>query len=81
MASQSVRSDTVHKFEVRPVDEVNPDVIEVRFTFENDDVQYVLFDGINSYPNGIDAGITKIPRSEDFLQQFAAYLGYRVVKD
>ena len=44
----------------------------IRLTFK-DDVRY---------PSNSDIHTDLvIPQSEDFLQQFAAYLGYRVVKD
>ena len=44
----------------------------IKFTFK-DDVLYPSNSDVLKY--------LRIPQSEDFLQQFAAYLGYRVVKD
>lgn len=67
-------------FEIIPVDEVDPDILEVRFEDFEGNRTYVLFDGANEYPT-MYGGSKRIPRSEDFLEQFAAYLGYRVVKD
>ena len=44
-------------------------------------LKFTLSDDIN-YPSatGLGSGLT-LPLAEDFLQQFAAIMGYRVVKD
>ncbi len=77
--SRPVTFTQVESFEIRPIDELDPDMLEVRLSDEHSD-SYFVFSGANQYPTEMGGVISK-PKSEDFLQQFAAYLGYRVVKD
>jgi hypothetical protein len=77
--------DYVDEFHIES-DFNDPDTITVGLVVRDADDQKgvvkVTFTGDVTYPSNSDehTGLT-MPQSEDFLQQFAAFLGYRVVKD